>query len=224
MASGVTAPADRVLLLHGILRSAASLSRLDRARSAAGYQTLNLAYPARRLPLQALADAVHHGAGDFLGEHAGRTHIVTHSLGDLVARALIARHRPPGLARVVMLGPPNAGSELADMLAGFAAYRWAFGPVGRQFVTRQDDALVRLPGKIDYALGVVAGTRSLDPLCWMLIPGPSDGRVSVARTRLAGVTDHATLPVTHAMMMRSPIVIRQTLHFLKHGRFMKETP
>lgn len=213
-------PADRVLLLHGILRSAASMSRLDLGLVAAGYRTLNLDYPARRMPLQALADEVHRSAGAFLGGSAGRTHIVTHSLGGLVARVLITRHRPPGLGRVVMLGPPNAGSELADRLAGLAPYRWAFGPAGRQLVTRQDDALRQQFGEVDYALGIIAGTRSVDPLGWMLIPKPNDGRVSVARTRVVGMTDHMTLPVTHALMMRSPAVIRQTMSFLEHGHFM----
>ena len=217
-------PADRVLLLHGIQRSAASMSRLDRALVAAGYRTLNLTYPARHMPLQALADEVHRSAGAFLGMHAGRTHIVTHSLGGLLARALVARRRPPGLGQVVMLGPPSAGSELADKLSRLPPYRWAFGPVGRQLVTRQDDALRQLLGEVDYALGIIAGTRSVGPLGWMLIPKPNDGRVSVARTKVAGMADHLALPVTHAMMMRSPVVIRQTMHFLEHARFIHSLP
>ncbi len=66
---------------------------------------------------------------------------------------------------------------------------------------------------------MIAGSRSIYPLGSLVIPGPGDGRVSVASTRAAGMADHLVLPVTHPLMMRSPAVMRQTLHFLRHGRF-----
>ncbi len=212
---------DQVLLLHGILRSAASMRRMERALAAAGYHTLNLGYPARRLPLEALAGTVHQAAGAFLGPHGGRTHVVAHSLGALVARVLIDRHRPPGLGRVAMLGPPNGGSELADRLGSLAPYRWILGPAGAQLATARGPALLALLGPASCPVGVIAGTRAFDPLGWLLLPRPNDGRVSVARTRLTGMTDHLVLPATHALMMRSPVVIAQTLHFLARGRFAR---
>ncbi len=215
---------DRVLLLHGILRSSASMRRLERALLAEGHRTLNLGYPARRLPLAALAEAVRDEAGAFLAPHDGRTHVVGHSLGGLVARVLVGRCPPPGLGRMVMLGPPNEGSELADRLGGLPPYRWVLGPAGAQLGTRRDPALRDLLGPAPCPVGVIAGTRAVDPLGWLLLPRPNDGRVTVARTRLPGMADHLVLPVTHALMMRSPAVIAQTAHFLRHGRFAQPGP
>ena len=100
---------------------------------------------------------------------------------------------------------------------------WIFGPAGAQLSTRQDTALCALLGRIDYPVGVIAGDRSLDPVGYWLLPGANDGRVSVASTRIEGIADHITLHVTHTMMMRNPEVIRQTLAFLRQGRFERST-
>ena len=77
-----------------------------------------------------------------------------------------------------------------------------------------------LLGPVDYELGVIAGDRALNLLAsWFVLPGPNDGSVCVARTRVEGMADHIVLHVTHTLMMRHPEVIRQSLHFLRHGRF-----
>lgn len=215
---------ERVLLLHGIARRAASMSVMEHALRAAGYETLNIDYDARHKPLEALAEDLHEEAGAFLQRPGGRVHVVAHSMGGLLARAYITRHRPPALGRMVMLGPPNAGSELADLLCGQALYRplyhRVFGPAGAQLVTTPDTTLAALLGPVDYELGVIAGDRALNLLAsWFVLPGPNDGSVCVARTRMEGMADHIVLHVTHTLMMRHPEVIRQSLHFLRHGRF-----
>nr|WP_282572132.1 alpha/beta hydrolase [Roseomonas acroporae] len=208
------------MLLHGIARRAASMARMERALREAGHATLNLDYDARHAPLETLAEDVARRAAAFLHAGAGPLHVVAHSMGGLLARALITRRRPAGLGRVVMLGTPNGGSEVADLLCRNALYRRVFGPAGAQLVTRPDESLRALLGPVDYELGVIAGDRSLDPLAsWLLLPGPDDGRVCVERTRVAGMADHIVLHATHPLMMRNAEVIRQTLHFLRHGRF-----
>ncbi len=118
---------------------------------------------------------------------------------------------------MVLLGTPSGGSEIADRLVNFEPYRRIFGPAGAELTTDHAarDALL---GDLDYPLGIIAGTRSLDPLGWALLPKPNDGKVTVARTKVAGAA-HLTLPVTHTFMMRSPAVIAATSRFLCHGRF-----
>lgn len=192
---------------------------MERALQAEGYATLNLSYPSRRRSLAELADDLAPRAQRFAADLDGPLHLVTHSMGGLLARALLARHRPPRLGRVVMLAPPSGGSEIADRLHRNRLYRLWFGPAGAQLVTRRDDALTALLGAVDYELGVIAGTRSLYPLASLLLPRPNDGRVSVAATRLDGMADHLTLPVSHPMIVRSRHAIRQTLAFLRDGRF-----
>lgn len=210
---------EKVLLLHGIARTAASLAGLERMLQAAGFRTLNLDYPSRKRLLEDLAGHVHRAAAGFIEADGAPLHIVTHSMGGLLARAYLTRHRPVSLGRVVMLGPPNGGSEVADLLVRTAFYRRVFGPAGAQLTTAGSGGLRAVLGLVDYPLGVIAGCRSLYPLGSLVIPGPGDGRVSVASTRVAGMADHLVLPVTHPLMMRSPLVVRQTVHFLRHGRF-----
>ena len=215
-------PVERVLLLHGIAGSLSQLAKLERALSDAGYRTFNLRYAGRHRSLEHLVEDVHRDAAWFLNQTTGQTHFVTHSMGGLLARALINRYRPVALGRVVMLAPPNQGSELSNLLVRTAAYRRFFGPAGLQLCTRQDDNLRQLLGAVDYTLGIIAGTRALDPLCWLIIPGPNDGRVSVARTVVDGMVDTVAIPATHTFIMRNNRAIGQTIHFLRHGYFQRE--
>ena len=214
-----SAQVEGVLLLHGIARRSSSLRPMERAFRTSGFATLNLDYPARRASLAELVEIVAASVAAFAAR-VGRLHIVTHSMGGLLARGLITRHRPHNLGRVVMLAPPNGGSEVADALLPFAAYRHFFGPAGAELVTRRNDKLQRLLGTVDYPLGIIAGDRSVYPLeSALMLKGPNDGRVTVERTRCPGMTDHITLHTTHAMMMWNPRVIREALHFVRHERF-----
>lgn len=209
---------DRVVLLHGIASGAWTMRRLERAIGAAGYATLNLAYPSCTMSLAGLVEQVHGRIGQ---EGAGRTHLVTYSMGGLLARAYVARYRPCRLGRVVMLAPPNGGSEVADLLVRNRLYRRIFGPAGSELTTAPSSTLGQLLGEVDYPLGIIAGDRSVDPLGWLLIPGANDGRVSVQRTRIRGMTDHVTIHATHFAMMRNRTAIRQAIAFLDHGRFIR---
>jgi pimeloyl-ACP methyl ester carboxylesterase len=156
------APSPGVILLHGIARTSRSLGKLDRALRQAGFATLNLDYPGRRKPLDLLAEHVHPAVADFAGQNAGTLHFVGHSMGGLLARVYVAKHRPAQLGRVVMLGTPNGGSEVADLLQGLALYRKFYGPAGQQLTTHLDGVLRSLPA-LDYAVGVIAGNSSIDP-------------------------------------------------------------
>ena len=210
---------EGVLLLHGIARRAASLAPLERAFARAGYATLNLDYPARTAPLAALVAGIAPEVAAFAARVA-RIHVATHSMGGLLARGLLTVRRPANLGRVVMLGPPNGGSEVADALSRLGAYRRFFGPAGAQLVTRPDAATRTLLGTVDYPLGVIAGDRSIYPIAsWLLLPGPNDGRVTVAATRLPGMADHVTIHATHALMMRHPRAIREAVSFVRTGAF-----
>ena len=120
-----------------------------------------------------------------------------------------------------MLAPPNGGSEVADLLAGNTMYHRVFGPAGAELTTSPSRELVRLLGQVDYPLGVSARNRFIDPLAWLLISGPNDGRVSVERTKVRGMTDHVTIRATHFAMVRNREAIRQAVHFLRNGSFVR---
>jgi pimeloyl-ACP methyl ester carboxylesterase len=209
---------EGVVLLHGHGRFGASMALLAKAARRAGYATLAPSYPYRR-SLGEIAAWLAPRVAAFEKEFAGPLHIVTHSLGGLVARALIAAHRPQRLGRVVMLAPPNRGSELADLLIRLRLDRVALGAAGAHLRTGRAVADEVALGQVDYPLGIIAGDRALLPLSLGLLPRPHDGKVSIAATHVAGQADHVILPVTHTLMVYDRRVIGATLGFLKNGAF-----
>ncbi|WP_183237506.1 triacylglycerol lipase [Bradyrhizobium sp. CIR18] len=207
-----------VVLLHGIARTSASLMKLERALRAAGFATLNIDYPSRSKPIAALAEDIHPAITRF-AERDAPLHFVAHSMGGLVARAYIAKHRPARLGRVVMLGTPNSGSEVADLLRGSLPYRKFYGPAGLELTTTPATAPNALPA-IDYPVGVIAGSRFIDPVAGLLVlPKPNDGRVSVQSAGLAGMADHIVVKTSHTGLPRHAAAIAQTIAFLREGRF-----
>jgi pimeloyl-ACP methyl ester carboxylesterase len=212
-------PVHGVVLLHGIARTSRSLNRLQRALQQSAFATLNLDYPSRKQPLGVLARNVHADISAFADSIDGPVHFVGHSMGGLLTRVYIAAHRPDRLGRVVMLGTPNAGSEIADFLKGFFAYRAFYGPAGQQLTTAGDQTLRSLP-PVDYALGIIAGHRTIDPVSsYFILPRPNDGKVAVGSTRLDGMADHIVVGTTHNGLAHHPVAIDQTIAFLREGRF-----
>jgi pimeloyl-ACP methyl ester carboxylesterase len=187
----------------------------------AGFTTLNLDYLSRSKALEALAEDIHPAIQRFADSIDTSVHFVGHSMGGLLARVYIARHRPKRLGRVVMLGTPNGGSEIVDRLKNFGAFRAFFGPAGQQLGTQRsavDDAM--LP-PIDYSVGVIAGNRSIDPVTGTMLPKPHDGRVSVANTRLNGMADHIIVETSHPWLVRNGSAIEQTITFVRDGSFRR---
>ncbi|MCL4679426.1 MAG: alpha/beta fold hydrolase [Alphaproteobacteria bacterium] len=213
-------PRELVILLHGIFRNRVDMMPMSLYLEKHGYNTLNIAYPSRHQTLEDLTGFVHAKITE--SPHyadATRIHFVTHSMGSLIARYWIALYKPDRLGSVVMLGPPNTGSEFADWLSETKVlaplYEKLFGPAGAQLTTKHK----HIDGTIDYPIGVIAGNFSINPLAPWVLPGEHDGIVPVERTKIEGMTDHIVVPSTHTLMMFNPSVMQQVLSFLKHNRF-----
>jgi pimeloyl-ACP methyl ester carboxylesterase len=210
---------DGVVLLHGMSRTSRSFGKMQAALEAVGFATLNQDYASRRKALEALAEDIHPAIAGFANGIDGSVHFVCHSMGGLLARVYLARYRPQRLGRVVMLGTPNGGSEIADRLKAFSAYRAFFGPAGQQLGTLRDAAINSILPSVDYSVGIIAGNRSIYPISSVVLPKPHDGRVSVGNTGIDGMAGHIVVGTSHPWLVRNREAIAQTIAFLSDGRF-----
>jgi triacylglycerol lipase len=210
---------EEVILLHGLCRTSRSMVKMEKALAEAGYRVRNVDYPSRTASIQKLAeDAVGGAVADCQADGATKIHFVTHSMGGILVRSYLARHSIPSLGRVVMLAPPSQGSEVVDKLGGLFVFKWLNGPAGNEMGTDPNSTPNQL-GPAAFPVGIIAGDRSINWINSLLIPGPDDGKVSVERTKLTGMTDHMVIHVTHPFIMRNREVIRQTIQFLRTGQF-----
>jgi pimeloyl-ACP methyl ester carboxylesterase len=214
--------ADSVILLHGLVRSDRSMKKLEQALLKAGYRVHNVGYASTRTNVEQLAEEAI-GAALKLCPKAHKLHFVTHSLGGILVRQYLAHHEIENLGRVVMLGPPNKGSEVVDRLRDFPGFHFINGDAGLEMGTGETSVPNKL-GAANFDLGIIAGTRSVNLILSCMISGPDDGKVSVENTRLEGMHDHLQMKVTHPFMMRNSKVIEQVIHYLETGRFSAVSP
>ncbi len=208
-----------VILLHGLCRTSHSMAPMERALSASGYRVLNVDYPSRTAAIDALSeDAIGRALADTEKSGAVKIHFVTHSLGGILVRSYLSRHTIQNLGRVVMLGPPNQGSEVVDKLGSWWLFKKLNGPAGSELGTDENSTPNQL-GPVSCCVGVIAGDRSINWINSLLIPGRDDGKVSVERTKLKGMADHLVIHATHPFLMHNRKAIGQTIHFLSVGRF-----
>jgi len=210
---------EYVILLHGLCRTSRSMVPMQQALAQAGYNVVNVDYPSRSASVENLAEsAVGRAVGDCERAGAVKIDFVTHSLGGILVRSYLARHAVPALGRVVMLAPPNQGSEIVDKLGWLWIFKKINGPAGNELGTGPDSTPNKL-GPANFCAGIIAGNRSINWINSLLIPGADDGKVSVERTKLAGMADFIIVPAAHPFIMRNRAAISQTISFLKTGSF-----
>lgn len=198
---GLWMPGDESLLLRRRLAQEFGLT-LQSLRYSAAYSTMEAITARLDQTVRELATPV--------------LHLVGHSLGGLVIHRFLERFpdQPPG--RVVFLGTPCVASRAAQQAARFAPIAHLMGqPVGQELLKEQERRWTHAR-----PLGIVAGTQPLGVgQLLAAFDEDNDGTVAVSETRMPGLTDHITLPVSHLGMLMSARVAHETGLFLTQGHF-----
>jgi len=212
---------EMVVLLHGLARTPCSMVKLATYLSRqSGFKIVNLDYPSRTQSIQQLTEYIRKRIAQASPQTADKVHFVAHSLGGILVRAYLKTNPLKNLGQVIMLSPPNQGSELVDIFKNNGLFQLIMGTAGQQLGTQPTSVPNQL-GAVTFKLGIIMGNVSFNPLSSYLIPGDDDGKVSVERAKISGMTDFLVLPHSHSFIMNSHEVMRQTRYFLEHGRFDK---
>ena len=208
-----------LVLLHGLGRGAGSMYFLERAARADGHRVLRPGYPSLFKSPEELVDRwVRPALFRARDADDGPVHVITHSLGGILLRSAVGREPPPWLGRVVMICPPNQGSEIVDRLSRHRMTRMFLGPTGQCLGTGSNGLPRSLP-PISFQCGVIAADRCVNPIFGAMLPRPNDGKVGIYSTRCDGVAAYALVHTNHTFSTCHPEVIRLALRFIRTGGF-----
>jgi triacylglycerol lipase len=227
-----------VMLLQGIVRSRWSLGRMARGLAAAGFEVYNLGGPSPRLPLEVQVARFRRSL-ERLGRVLRRLHGappvmhgVGHSMGGVVLRVAMAQADGIVPGRLVAVATPFLGTHVADVVCRHRIARLVLGAALRD-LSWHSAAIRRLAasGGTDPAVGIILGQPGFQPLLpaawinlWLGLKN-TDGTIGPASARGDGLwprpADVLVVRAGHTFMAEKSQVIRQTAHFLAHGRFAR---
>jgi pimeloyl-ACP methyl ester carboxylesterase len=210
-----------VVLLHGVLRTSRCMASLASFLKIQGYDILNIDYPSSKYDIATIANVIHPLIQEF-AKQVDKLHFVGYSMGGLVIRAYLHKYNPGNLARVVMIATPNGGSEIADFLQNFWFYRKIYGPAGAQLITDQT-SFREIFGHINYELGIISGISNFYIIASLIMDKESDGRVSVANTKIVGMKEQVTIKAGHTFIASNKKTLQFTSAFLLHGTFYNDS-
>jgi triacylglycerol lipase len=232
-------PWSLVVLVHGFLRTGLSMQPMARGLRERGFDVRTITQLNLYKDIPVLGDELHRFVRREQDEAATRlgyrpdVHFVTHSMGGIVVRSMLARHEVPGPNRVVMLAPPNQGSRFAAHMRANFRFPWGdFDPLRKLLPGERGQC--EGAGDPDAVIGVIAG-RPAQPsgFPWAMSEGDGpfsfapaadgahDGKVAIEETKLDSADDFLVLPYGHTWIMARPEVVRQAAWFLREGRFKR---
>lgn len=208
---------EGVILLHGILGEKKCMKKFADFLENNGYKTLNIGYASSKYDISTICNHIHAEILDFSNK-VDKINFIGFSLGGLIIRAYLNINKPTNLNRVVMIGTPNKGSEIADYLKNYWIYKKLYGPAGQQLTTDQSN-FREIFGNIYYELGVIAGESSVNFIANKIINQSNDGRVSIINTYIKGLSDHIVIKSHHRKLTSNQQVWKLSLDFLNKGKF-----
>lgn len=210
---------EAVVLLHGIFRSSKAMCRVQERLEKDGYLVVPFDYPSTRVDIATSARMLGQVVKSLEGVE--KISFVTHSMGGLVVRSWLGQGGDDRARCLVMMGTPNKGAEVADILRDWHLYRLILGPAGQQLVADQSGVIAKLSVP-EIPFSVIAGGKGTPDGYNPLIPGDDDGLVAVSSAILEGAEDSMTLPVLHSFLPFNAAVIDAVSLYLKTGSFRED--
>lgn len=222
--AGLNGKKDLVVLLHGMYRDARAMKTLEKYLDSLNYEVKNISYPSTEYPIETLAE-------DYLGsslaalniEKGRKVHFVTHSMGGILVRYYLKQHHLDSIGNVVMIAPPNKGTELADFLVNPLWSDTSKNPAKFQLGSEVNSWVNQL-GPVNFTLGVIAGDLNNNFVTDWIVEGKDDGVVSVESTKVLNMSDFITVPDKHYRLRANRTVMQQVAYFLRHKQFYRESP
>ncbi|MCA9053049.1 MAG: alpha/beta fold hydrolase [Planctomycetaceae bacterium] len=212
-----------VILIHGIIRSSKSFARMQSELQRAGYLTVPFDYPSTQIPIPESAKYLREVIESLKGVE--QINFVVHSMGGLIVRSHLQQageEVDPRLHRMVMLGVPNLGARIANIVQTNPVFRTVFGPAGQQLIEADNGLIASLPTP-QFEFAVVAGARGTPDGYNPLIPGDDDGVVTVSSACLPGAVDSLLVECIHSFLPSNDTVITSALRFLDTGFLRPES-
>lgn len=206
-----------IIVLHGLSRTRSSMKSLARhLEQETGARVVNFSYASGRFGIGQHAEALDSVIRNL--PEADQISFVGHSMGNIIVRYYLGTSgHDPRFRRMVMLAPPNHGSQLAEWLQKNLMFRTVTGESGQQLAGRWEETAQHLatPG---FEFAIIAGSPGEDGrFTNPLIDGEDDLVVSVEETRLAGARDFWRGDFWHSTMMNKPAVQQAVSRFINDG-------
>lgn len=210
-----------VVLVHGLGDNQHSMKSIARMLKKKGYRVWNQSYPSTALTIEELSSQTIHRGLDYCEQiQAASIHFVTHSMGGLLVRQFLQDQTIPNLGKIVMLAPPNQGSEVYDVFKKIPFYEYVSGPAGQQLGTGKD-SLPNSLAPIEAEIGILMGKAPWGGVFSGILPGEDDGRVSMESAKLQEMNDFLVVEADHASIVKKVPVFQQILYFLRKGHFFR---
>ncbi|HSQ98120.1 MAG TPA: alpha/beta fold hydrolase [Rickettsiales bacterium] len=214
---------DYVVLIHGLARTSKSMEKMGKFLSQNGYEVVNINYPSHKQTIEEFSNIVNSDIQKYCTDKTKKINFVTHSMGSIILRYYLKNNKLKNLGRVVMLAPPNHGTEIVDFLGYNKIFGWLFkalqGPAAMQLSTDPKTSLPIQLGKADFEVGIIIGNKHKGKILSYLIKGENDGRVSIESSKLEGMKEHIVISGGHRFLPDNKEAIQKTLKFLQTGSF-----
>lgn len=162
---------EGVILLHELYRSSKSMNKMAKALQQHGYLVSNVSHPSRISKIKELADqAIAKAISSEEVTTCSKIHFVTHSMGGILVRSYFQDKEDHNLGRVVMLAPPNQGSEVVDKINSWRILHWINGSARKELSTKPNSTPNQL-GAVTFECGILTGDRSINWINSLMIPG-----------------------------------------------------